>query len=334
MALVVTTDFFHDRSVLVTGATGFVGRALVAALQPQGARVRVLIRSSQALAKVGVESVVGDLTDSASLRRACTGINTVIHAAGFAHASSAATPEQSTRHWTINAEGTFQLLDAAVAAGVERFVFLSSVKVAGPPGPHCVDEAWNSPSDTPYGQAKRAAEARVLQVGRDFGLHTVNLRLALVYGPAMQANLARFVRAVQRGWCPPLPDTGNRRSLVHVVDVAQAALLAVAHPVAKGQTYLVTDGCPYSGRELYLTLCQALKKPAPHWVFPAAILYGTAALADKGLGLIGRQGKPVHAALDKVLGWACYDSSRITRELGYQPEWTFQRFCAEQWKRP
>lgn len=334
MALVVTTGFFHDRPVLVTGATGFVGRALVAALQLQGARVRVLIRSSQALAKGGVESVVGDLTDPASLRQACTGINTVIHAAGFAHAGSAATPEQSARHWAINAEGTFQLLDAAVAAGVERFVFLSSVKAAGPPGPRCVDENWDSPPDTPYGQAKRAAEARVVRVGQDFGLHTGNLRLALVYGPEMQANLARLVRTVQRGWCPPLPDTGNRRSLVHVADVAQAALLAVAHPVAKGQTYLVTDGCPYSGRELYLTLCQALKKPAPHWVFPAAILYGTAALADKGLGLIGRQGKPVHAALDKVLGWACYDSSRIRRELGYQPEWTFQRFCAERWQRP
>jgi UDP-glucose 4-epimerase len=84
----------------------------------------------------------------------------------------------------------------------------------------------------------------VLAVGRESGMHTVNLRPALVYGPGMKGNLARLIAAVRRGWLPPLPETGNRRSLVHVDDVAQALLLAAAQPAAAGRTYFVTDGRP------------------------------------------------------------------------------------------
>jgi nucleoside-diphosphate-sugar epimerase len=328
VALVVAADFFRGRPVLVTGGTGFIGRRLVAALREQGARVRVLARSIGGIPPDwgSVETVAGDLTDAASLARACAGIDAVIHAAGFAHAE-AAMPDFAARHWTVNAEGTFHLLDAAVAARVERFVFLSSVKATGDPGPRCVDETWDAPPETPYGRAKRAAEARVLTVGRETGLHAVNLRPALVYGPGMKANLARLIEAVRRGWCPPLPESGNRRSLVHVDDVVQAGLLAAAHPAAAGQTYLVTDGRSYSGRELYLLIRQALGSSAPRWAVPASMLYGTAALADGARWLTGRRDRPARAALDKLLGWACYDSSRIERELGYRPDWTFQRYC-------
>ena len=339
--MVVTADFFRDRPVLVTGATGFIGRRLTAALRERGAQVRVLVRGQGTRGRgqgmkvpsplVGegqgggvVETLVGDLADAASLARACAGMDTVIHAAGFAHAD-ATTPEFATRHWAVNAEGTFRLVDAAVAAGVDRFVYLSSVKAVGDPGPRCVDERWDAPPETPYGRAKRAAEERVLTAGRDAGLHAVNLRLALVYGPGMQANLARLIAAARRGWLPPLPETGNRRSLAHVDDVVQAVLLAAACPAARGQTYLVTDGRPYSGRELYLTIRRALGYSTPRWAVPASALYGVAALADGALWLAGRRGWPVRAALGKLLGWACYDSTRISEELGYRPAWTLEQ---------
>lgn len=329
MAVVVAPDFFRDRPVLVTGGTGFIGRRLVAALRERNARLRALVRSVSSVPPDwdGVEIVAGELADAASLARACAGMDIVIHAAGFAHADAAATPDFAARHWTVNAEGTFRLLDAAVTAGVERFIFLSSVKAVGEPGPHCVDERWDAPPETPYGRAKRAAEQRVLALGHESGLHAVNLQPVLVYGPGMKANLARLIEAVRRGWCPPLPETGNRRSLVHVDDVAQAVLLAAAHLAARGQTYLVTDGRPYSGRELYLIIRQALGWSAPRWTAPAGMLYGTATLADGALWLTGRRDRPAHAALDKLLGWACYDSTRIGRELGYRPDWTFQRYC-------
>jgi nucleoside-diphosphate-sugar epimerase len=328
MAMVVVDDFFVDRPVLITGGTGFVGRRLVVILREHGARVRALARTRSAIPTDWgeLETAPGDLADAASLARACAGIDTVFHVAGFAHAG-VDTPEFAARHWAVNAEGTFKLLDAAVAAGVRRFVFVSSVQAVGEPGPRCVDECWDAPPATPYGRAKRAAEERGLALGRETGIHAVNLRPALVYGPGMKGNLARLVEAVRRGWLPPLPETGNRRSLVHVDDVCQAALLAAAHPAAAGWTYIVTDGQPLSGRELYLILRQALGLSVPGWTMPAGVLRGAAGLADSVLWLVGRRERRARRMLDKLLGWACYDSTRIQRELGYRPRWTLERYC-------
>lgn len=314
--------------MLVTGGTGFVGGRLVAILRGHGARVRALARPASVIpaAWEGVEVAPGDLADAAGLARACAGMDTVFHVAGFAHADAANNPEFAARHWTVNAEGTFNLLDAAVAAGVRRFVFVSSVKAVGEPGPRCVDERWDAPPATPYGQAKRAAEERVLAVGQETGVHAVNVRPALVYGPGMKGNLARLLGALRRGGFPPLPETGNRRSLVHVDDLVQALLLAAAQPAAAGQTYFVTDGQPLSGRELYLILRRALGLSIPRWTLPASVLHGAAGLVDGVLWLTGCRERRMRAALDKLLGWACYDASRIRRELGYRPEWTLERY--------
>lgn len=332
--MVVTGDAFRDRPVLVSGGTGFIGRRLVAALRERKARVRVLVRSGCMIPAnwVGVETVTGELADAASLARACADMDTVLHLAGFAHADAADAPDWAARHWAVNADGTRRLLDAAVAAQVDRFVFLSSVKAAGEPGPRCVDERWDAPPDTPYGRAKRAAEERVLAVGRESGMHAVNLRPALVYGPDMKGNLARFIEAVRRGWLPPLPETGNRRSLVHVDDVVQAILLAAVRPATAGQTYLVTDGRPYSGRELYAIVRRALGRSVPRWAVPAGVLGNSARLMDGLLWVIGRRNRKFQTGLDKLLGWSCYDSSRIVRELGYRPAWTLVSALAE-WSR-
>jgi len=326
MALVVVGAFLQNRPVLVTGGTGFIGRRLVAALLEQGARVRTLVRGQRTgTVLAGVDVIVGDLTEPASLTPACAGVETVFHIAGFAHADADDAPDFAARHWAVNAQGTFDLLDAARVAGVQRFLFLSTVKAVGDPGPHCVDENWDAPPETPYGRAKRAAEEQVLAIGRASAMQTVNLRPALVYGPGMQANLPRLIEAVRRGWLPPLPETGNRRSLVHVEDVVQALLLAAAHPAAVGQTYFVTDGRPYSGRELYRLIRLALGRPVPRWAVPAPALWGAANLADGVSRLIGRRDRKARTMLDKLLGWACYDSRRIVNELNYQPVWDLER---------
>jgi len=304
---------------LVTGASGFVGGRLVAALGREG-DIRALVRRADAMPA----AAVGDLLDPVSLRAACEGMESVFHCAGYAHAFASSDPDA---HRRINFEGTRNLLVAAGEAGVRRFVFLSSVKAMAEPGDACVDEDWPGEPATPYGRAKRAGEAAVLEAGAKYGMHVVNLRLAMVYGRGGRGNLERMARGIRAGWFPPLPDTGNRRSLVHVDDVAPAALLAAAHPAARCQIYLVTDGRPCSGRELYLTIRRALGHPPPRWAVPASVLYGAAALADGALWLAGRRDSAVRAMVDKLLGWACYDSARIERELGYRPRWTFQRYC-------
>jgi len=109
--------------------------------------------------------------------------------------------------------------------------------------------------------------------------------------------------------------------------VVQGMLLAAAHPAAAGKTYLITDGQPYSGRELYLIIRRALGFPVSPWAVPASVLYGVARLLDDVLWLTGRRDRKVRSVLDKLLDWACYDSSRIAAELGCRPAWTLERFC-------
>ncbi|MFN3595635.1 MAG: NAD-dependent epimerase/dehydratase family protein, partial [Thiobacillaceae bacterium] len=159
-----------------------------------------------------VGEAVGDLLDPASLARACEGVDTVFHCAGYAHAFASSDPDA---HWRIDFEGTRNLVQAASEAGVRRFVFLSSVKAMAEPNDACVDEDWPGEPATPYGKAKRAAEEAVLDAGAKYGMHVVNLRLAMVYGRGGRGNLERMARAIRAGWFPRLPETGNRRSLVH-----------------------------------------------------------------------------------------------------------------------
>lgn len=310
--------------VLVTGGTGFIGRHLVAALLSRGVRVRVLARNPAAIPAewAAVEICRGELEDVASLAAACQDVDTVFHAAGYAHAWADDSEQAETRHWRVNAEGTRRCAQAAGAAGVSCFVFLSSVKAMGDPGERCVDESWALPPATPYGKAKRAAETWALEAGQHYGMRVVNLRLTLVYGPGGRGNLERMAAAIRGGWFPPLPEVGNRRSLVHVADVAQAALLAAEQPAADGRTYIVTDGQYYSSRELYDLIRRGLGKAPTRLAVPAAALRALAKTGDL-LHRLGRRRVGFDSeALAKLLGWACYRCDRIQQELGYRPRWT------------
>ncbi|MEJ5211279.1 MAG: NAD-dependent epimerase/dehydratase family protein [Burkholderiales bacterium] len=300
---------------LITGASGFIGRrllepgdwALVRRIDPD---VQTFShgRSGAALTpgpspKGRGEQVVGDLLDPASLVRACEDVETVFHCAGLADADV-----RDVEHlWRVNVEGTKNLLAAAGRAGVRRFVFFSSVKAMAEPGEECVDEDWPGEPVTPYGHAKRAAEAAVLEAGARFGMHVVNLRLAMVYGRGSQGNLWKMAQAVRKGWFPPLPETGNRRSLVHVADVVAAARLVAQDARANGRTYIVADPRPYSSREIYDALRAALGLPPARWRLPK--------LAFR---LAGALGGPVARISERLVGSACYSPGRIEEELGWR----------------
>lgn len=289
---------------LVTGATGFIGRRL---LRPTDI---ALVRPGSRLQN----AVTGDLLELDSLQSACRGIDTVFHCAGYAHAFSSSDPEA---HWRINFEGTRNLLMAARKAGVGRFVFLSSVKAMAEPVDVSVDESWPGEPASVYGKSKRAAEEAVLDVGARYGMHVVNLRLAMVYGRGGRGNLERMARGIAAGWFPPLPETGNRRSLVHVDDVVEVVRLVAGQPAASGRTYIVADDRAYSGREVYDTLRVVLGKPptrcrVPEWFFRTAGCVGDI------LGLLSRHPFPFNSEIvDRLLGSACYSPDRIGKELGW-----------------
>ena len=291
--------------VLISGASGFIGSRLLSL----GARA--LVRKSCEMAG----AMVGDLADVASLLRACTGIGTVFHCAGYAHAFANSDP---AAHWRINFEGTRNLAESAGRAGVGRFVFLSSVKAMAEPGDNLADEDWPSEPATAYGRAKRAAESAVLAAGAQYGMHVVNLRLAMVYGSGGRGNLERMGRLVQRGLFPPLPETGNHRSLVHVDDVVEVMRLVAEDDRANGRTYIVAAAEAPSGRQLYDALREAFGMSRCRWTVPEFALRLAGRCGD-GLETVMRRRLPLDSeALDRLLGSAWYSPARIERELGWR----------------
>jgi nucleoside-diphosphate-sugar epimerase len=195
---------------------------------------------------------------------------------------------------------------------------MSTVKAAGDESDAVLDETAQSQPDTPYGRSKLAAEQLVLEGG--YVPEPVVLRPAMVYGPTRKGNLPRMIEAIRKGRFPPLPKASGRRSMVHVADVARAALLVSWSPRAVGQCYILTDGRRYSTREIYEWICVALGRPVPRWGVPRGALQVAAAFGD----LIGRvRGKRFmfdSGTLHKVIGSALYSSEKIERELGFRAQ--------------
>lgn len=309
-------------TVLVTGGTGFIGRHLVAALMQRGASVKVLSRRS-ALATERYMTVVGDLTRPGTLEGVCQGVDIVFHLGGYAHAVDQPDDSSEFLNRQVTVEGTRALLEQSLKAGVSRFLFFSSVKAMGEGGEVCLDEATDSQPVSAYGRAKREAERLVLDAGRKDISATV-LRLPMVYGPGCKGNLPRMIQAIARGRFPPLPETGNQRSMVDVRDVVQAALLAATNPIAAGKTYIVTDGQAYSTRRMYEWILAALRRPVPRWTAPLFLLRLAARAGDMIGRVRGRRFVIDSDALDKLLGSACYRSEKISCELNYRAAYTLE----------
>ncbi len=299
----------------VTGAGGFIGRQLCGVLQARGDDVTAGLRSESP--GPWSRMLVHDLADRWPSASELKGVDCVFHLAGKAHALSESRQDEA-EYFRINTEATRNLLANCRAAKVRRFVFLSSVKAAGEGGEAVSDETAVCRPDTPYGRSKLEAERLVVEGG--YVPEPVVLRLSMVYGATRKGNLPHMIEAIHRGRFPPLPETGNRRSMVHVADVVQAALLAANAARAAGQVYIVTDGRDYSTREVYQWICEALGKSAPKWHIPIEALRALAKLGDVIGSLRNRRFVFDSDALIKLTGSAAYSSAKIQRDLGFRAE--------------
>jgi nucleoside-diphosphate-sugar epimerase len=223
--------------VLVTGLGGFIGGSLGPLLEARGHDVR------------GAGREVAVLAD------AFRGCEAVVHLANIAHDS--ARPELL---WRVNVEGSARAAELAAAAGVRRFVYLSSVKAENP-----------APSDR-YGAAKAAAEREVARVAARTGLQVVVLRPPLVYGPGVRANFLRLVQAIDRRLPLPFAAIDNRRSLVSVENLCDAIACCLSADAPDGRTFFVTDGAPVSTPQLCREIGAALGRPARLFSFPSRLL--------------------------------------------------------------
>lgn len=299
----------------VTGASGFIGQRLCRKLKEIGATVTAVTRSGDI---DFVDHVIRcDLVDVNLPVDMLCGIDVVFHLAGQAHAVDEL--QQDEKEYTRNnTDGTRNILELSQHAGVKRFVFFSTVKVMNEGSDSCVDEASPCQPETAYGRSKFAAERLVMEGG--YVLEPVSLRLTMVYGPTRIGNLPRMILAVSRGKFPPIPDVQNMRSMVHVDDVVDAALLCAMKLEAAGQIFIITDGTIYSTRQIYLAICDSLGKKPHNWVVPILVFQFAARAGDIIGRLRGRRFIIDSSSLDKLLGSACYSSEKIQKEIGFIPQ--------------
>ncbi len=309
---------------LITGATGFIGKRLSRLLCDQGHEVHALARreipgpwSNFYTCRLGEERVP---------RQAFTGIEGVFHLANIAHTHLRAEAEHL--YWHVNVKGTEDLLRSAISSGVPRFVNFSSVRAVQRSTSRCIDETWIREPVDAYGVSKREAERRVLAIGREAGIHVCNLRPALTYGPGAKGNLERMISSINKGVFPPLPDFGNRLSMVSVDDLAQVAVLAMLIPRANGNTYFISDDELYSPRDIYQAIASALGKSVPRWHVPAIGLKAAAHLGDWARRLFGIELPLNSDILMRMSSWDCYRSERIRHDLGWQSSKTFYQEIA------
>ena len=322
-------------AIAITGATGFIGRALCAraasgaqaaagpaAASLGDAALRALVRDRRRAAErlpQQVELVEVDLETAsvAELTRALTGTTSLVHLAGRAHVIDERAADPDAQYRRANVEVTAKLADAAVAAGVGRFVFASTIKVNGeatlPGRPFRADDA-PAPQDA-YARSKHAAEVALGRIARGSPMLPIVLRLPLVYGAHAQGNFERLVDAVASGRWLPFGAIDNRRSLLGLPGLLEAIDAAILAPFAAGpdvgaaggHVYLIADERPVSTPGLVRAIAHALGLPPRLVPVPVALLR----LAGT---LTGRR-----ALIDRLTGSLEADPTAFARATGWHP---------------
>ncbi len=266
----------------------------------------------------------GDVRDPSKMAFYARGCGTVFHLAAC-HDIPSRSGSLEAEYNSVNVDGTGNVLNAALKGGAARFVFFSSVKAMGEETRGCADESSPPLPQTPYGRSKLEAERLVLEGGREHDLHTVCLRPPVVYGEGNCGNVMRMIAALDSGYFPPPPRSPHLRSMVHVGNVVDAALLAAWNPSSRGKCYIVTDAKPYSTCELYESVCKALGRRVSPLRIPLAFFYMMGCLGD----LLGRL-PIVRIPFDsekvrKLTANAWYSSALIQEELGFTPSVSFEQ---------
>lgn len=266
--------------VLVTGANGFIGAHLCAYLAARDVPCRRAVRRPDD--RGGDAAVVGDIDGTTDWSPALAGITAVVHLAARVHVLREEADDPLAAFRRVNMAGTAGLARQAAAAGVRRFILLSTIKVHGEETharPFAPDDP-PAPSD-PYSISKLEAEEVLGQVARETGMEVVIIRPPLVYGRGVGGNFARLVRLVRQGWYLPLGSVRNRRSLVGVENLCSLITLCLTHPAAANTVLLVSDGRDASTPELIRFIAQACRVAPRLLPFPPRLLQLLARLCGR-----------------------------------------------------
>jgi nucleoside-diphosphate-sugar epimerase len=295
--------------MLITGATGFVGSGLVAALNGLGCSVVPVVRRSAGMTG---EIIVTEIDGQSEWGCVVSGCNTVIHLAARVHVMVDELPDPLGEYRRVNVQGTLNLARNAAQSGVRRFVFMSSIKVNGE---HSSTERPLRDDDVPapedaYGQSKLEAEQGLVALSRETGMEIVIIRPPLVYGPGVKGNFAQMVRWLRSGMPLPLGAIHNRRSLValdNLVDFIALCADVERSPLAANQVFLISDDEDVSTTELLRKVGYAYGVTPRLLPVPVHLIQSVASALGKRI------------VADRLLGSLVVDISKAQELLGWRP---------------
>ncbi len=299
--------------ILVTGGSGFIGGHLVRGLVDAGHVVSCVFRrgsGSPAIAAAGTVSLIpiDDIADESDWASKLYCVDAVVHLAARVHVMEEAAGDPLGAYRRVNLHGTRRLAEAAVAAGVKRFIYISSVKVNGESTHGRPFRADDPPAPTdPYAVSKLEAEQALWRLAVDSSTEFVVIRPPLVYGPGVKGNFERLVGLVMRGLPLPLAALRNRRSMVSVDNLVDFIAICLVHPDAAGEVFLVSDGSDWSTPELVRAIAAELRG-APRLFAVAPRVLRIAA------GLLGR-----HALIDRLADSLQVDIRKNWERLQWRP---------------
>ena len=309
----------NRKKILVTGANGFIGRNLCPFLKEKGYFVRGAVRNNvRDISGVDEYIQVGDINELTDWQQTLAGVDAVIHLAARVHIMNdpAADPVEAFRK--VNVLGTERLARMAAKAGVKRFIFISSVKVNGEGALRSYTEKDIPAPQDAYGISKREGEDLLACIAAETGLQTVILRLPLVYGPGVKANFKNLIKIVSGVGLPlPLKGINNRRSFLYLGNLLDAIITCISHPLAAGETFLVSDGQDVSTQDLIKMIACAMNKKVVLFSLHPGILKALCKIAGKT------------EELEKLTGSLLVDSSKIRNLLGWKLPFTLEEGIRE-----
>lgn len=298
---------------LITGASGFVGRALCAQLERDGVDLRRVVRTPTNT--VG-EAVLDELSADSAWRAVLSGVDVVVHLAARVHIMRDQTAYPGADFYRVNYDMTRRVAEASAACGVRRFVFLSSVKVNGEGSIDPYRETDIPRPEGDYARSKWCAEQALVNVASAQGLELAVLRSPLVYGPTVRGNFLRLMRAIEKGYPLPFGSASNLRSLVYVENLVDAIVLLMWHPRATG-TFLIRDGEDLSAADL-------VRRLAPMLGVRPRLLPVPLPLLRIGARVLRRE-----AEVSRLLDSLRVDDTRLRMLLGWRPSFSVDQGLRE-----
>lgn len=314
-----------SKKILITGANGFIGRALCRHLVANGLDVVATVRQGAGLREdlssskiVQIETV----TTKAEWQNILAGCDAVVHLAGRAHVMAEKNPDPLAEYRKVNVEMTGFIAEAAAAAGVRRFVYLSSIKVGGEKTKLApIGEDHRPRLDDPYSISKAEAENKVIQICAGTGMEYVVVRPPLVYGPGVKANFAKLMKLVGYKLPLPLAAVANARSMVGINNLVDFISCCLEHPAAGGEIFNVSDDEDLSTPELIRRTGAAMGLRSTVFPIPEALLKWSFALLGQG------------KAGGRLIESLRVDITKAKEKLAWQPPYTTDQEIAKtvQW---